>query len=70
MARKSLHVQFVNDGARGVIAQWGVAFPVIGAGIHDHTLHRGSTVSVLGAGRLAVVVFWNDDTGHKDRAMP
>ena len=56
MAGETAHVHLVNDRPRGRPAQRRVAFPVVGARIRHHALHRrGGVVAGLGGGFTTVL---------------
>src|SRR5579862_7974745 len=61
MTGEAFHMHLVNNGARGRVMKWSIAFPIVGVGIHHDTFHRRRGVSALPTRRLAIVPLGNND---------
>src|SRR5262249_46765592 len=61
MSGETADMHLVHDGPRGWPAQRFVPFPIVGARVHHHALHRRCSVVAFRFGGGAAVVFWNHD---------
>ena len=61
MSREASHVHLVNDGLGSRPVKRSVAFPIVGAGIDNHALHRCRGVVALQGCSFAAVIPGNND---------
>src|ERR1700733_7597067 len=61
MTSETSHVHLVNDAACGAVLKRSVAFPIIGARVHDDTFHRRGGIIADHAGRVTAIFIGNYD---------